>query len=88
MQIVGCCLGVLDVEQVAQGGSQRGGELGPAVRCADRQDAESAHSPLKQGICAVYCCGGRDGDCLRPVGGSVNNCEQMGLCPLEGLGPR
>jgi hypothetical protein len=34
-RLVGCCFCVLDVEQVAQGGLQGGGELGAAVGCDD-----------------------------------------------------
>jgi hypothetical protein len=37
-----------------------------------------AHPSLEQCIRAVYCCGGGDGDCLRPVGGSINDNEQVG----------
>ncbi len=33
--VVGCCLCMLDVEQVAQGGLQGGGELGAEVGCDD-----------------------------------------------------
>jgi hypothetical protein len=59
LRVVCCRLGMLDVEQVAQGGPQGGGELGPAVRCDDSWDPRSAHQPsLKQSIHTVYCCDG------------------------------
>jgi len=54
--VVGGGLGVLDVEEAAQGGPQGRGELGAAVRCDDRWDAESAHPTLKQSRGAVVCC--------------------------------
>ncbi len=73
LRMVDCYLGVLDVQQVAHGSPQGGGELGAAVRCDDHQDTESAHPPLKQSICAVYCCGGRERDSLTPHGDSVHN---------------
>jgi hypothetical protein len=55
LQVVGSSLVVLDVEQAADGGSQGGGELSPAVRCYDCRDSKSAHPSLKQSIGAVYC---------------------------------
>jgi hypothetical protein len=73
LQMVACCLGLLDVEQVSQGGPQGEGERGTAVLMNDRRDAESAHPPLKQSICAVYCCGGGDRDRLGPAGSFVHD---------------
>jgi hypothetical protein len=75
--MVCCCLSMLDVQQVAQGGPQGGGELGSAVQCDDRWDPESAHPPLKQSIGAVDSCGTGDGYGLWPAGSSVYDCEQM-----------
>jgi hypothetical protein len=84
--MVGCCLGVLDAQQVAQGSPQGGGELGDAGRCDDPRDTESSYPPLKHSICAVYCCGGSDGDRFRPDGDSVHDREQIGETPGHGGG--
>ncbi len=46
LQMVGCCLGILDAQQVAQGGPQGGSELGTLQY--DVMTSESAHPPLKQ----------------------------------------
>ncbi len=39
--------------------------------------------PLKQSICAVYICGGSDGDHFEPVGSSVHDSEQMGTRDIK-----
>ncbi len=43
--VVGCCLGMLDVEQVAQGGPQGGGELGAVVRVMTALDQLWCNGP-------------------------------------------
>ncbi len=75
LRVVCCRLGLLDVEQVAEGGPQGGGELGPPVRCDDSWDPKSAHPSVEQSICAVYCCGGGDRYCFWLAEGPVHESD-------------
>ncbi len=79
LRVVCCCLGMLDVEQVAQGGHREEVNWGPRsnVMTPGTPNMLSAHPSLKKSIRAVFCCGGGDRYRFWLAGGLVHDSEQV-----------
>jgi len=78
LRVVGGGRDVGDVQQAAEGGPQRRGELGTPVAGDSGRDPKPLNPAMQKGGGAI--CGGDGGqrERLRPAGGPVDHSEQVG----------
>ena len=77
LRVVGGGLHVLDVQQAAEGGPERGGELAASVRGDGRRHAKAGDPSSEEGVCAVGGGGGAQPDRLSPAGRPINDSKQI-----------